>query len=272
MIEEDAVNIYTDGSCLPSPRRGGTGVHFVTVDEAGDEVMEDVFSLGYRGETNNRMELEAVIQAIEEVLRRDLPPRIRRVIVNTDSMYVCDNYQRAVFQWPRTKWIRSNGQPVLNVDLWKKLTKLAEKIRGRRLRFEMRWVKGHSKDSHNKTADKLAKQSARNARQPSRTVVKVRRKLTSKSVDIGSVGMRGQRVTIRIVTDEYLRTHRLNRYRYEVISQKSKYFGNVDIAYSELSLSAGHTYEVTFNKNQDNPRFVRLIREVVKPSDNPDGT
>ena len=272
MIEEDAVNVYTDGSCLPAPRRGGTGVHFVTVDESGDEIVEDLLSFGYRGETNNRMELEAVIQALEEVLRREHPSQIRRVIVNTDSMYVCDNYQRAVFQWSRAKWIRSNGQPVLNVDLWKKLIKLVEKVHRRQLRFEIRWVKGHSKDSHNKAADKLAKQSARTARLPSRPVVKVRRKLTSRSLELGSVGMHGQRVTIRIVTDEYLRTQRLNRYRYEVMSRKSKYFGNVDIAHSELLLSAGHVYEVTFNKNQNNPRIARLIREVVEPSGGPEGT
>ncbi len=271
MIEEDALNIYTDGSCLPSPRRGGVGVHFVTVNEAGEEVIEDLVTPGYRGETNNMMELEAVIDALEEVIRRSLSPSIHRVIVNTDSMYVCENYNRALFQWPKTKWTRSNGQPVLNVDLWKKLTKLGKKIQSSRLRLKIRWVKGHAKDPHNKAADKLAKQSARDALLSPRPVVKVRRKLTSKSLEIGSVGMHGQRVTIRVVTDEYLRSHRLNRYRYEVMSPNSKFFGNVDIAYSELLLSAGHTYEITLNKNQSNPRIVRLVREVVPDPDTAGG-
>ncbi len=128
-------------------------------------------------------------------------------------------------------------------------------------------MKRHARDSHNKTADKLAKQSARNARNDPRTVVKVRRKLTDKSLDIGSVGMHGQRVTIRIIRDEYLKVQRTNRYHYEVVSPGSKYFGDADIAHSELLLTAGHTYEVTFNKNQQNPRIVRLIREVQPNAD-----
>lgn len=262
MIEEDALNIFTDGSCLPSPRRGGVGIHFVTVNEAGDEVIEDLSIPGYRGETNNRMELQACITALEESLRKDLPRQIRRVIVSSDSTYVIHNYKSAMFWWPKTKWMRTNGEPVLNADLWRKLVRIISKLQRLRLRVEFRWVKGHAKDPHNKAADKLAKRSAKNALNPPIAVVKVRRKKTQKSLEQGSVRMHGQRILIRVITDEYLKIQKINRYRYEVMSPKSKYFGNVDIVLSQLLLSAGHTYEVTFNKNQNNPRIVRLIAEV----------
>ncbi len=262
MIEEDALNFYTDGSCLPSPRRGGVGVHIVTINEAGDEEIEELQIPGYRGETNNRMELLACITALNESLQREVPKQIRRVIINTDSTYIANNYERAMFQWPKTRWNRINGQPVLNADLWKKLVRLISQLQRLHLRVEIRWVKGHGKDSHNKAADRLAKQSARNALNPPMTVVKVRRKRTQNSLELGSVRMQGQRIIIRVITDEYLRVQKINRYRYEVVSPKSKYFGNVDVVYSGLLLSAGHTYLVTFNKNQENPRIVRLFREV----------
>jgi ribonuclease HI len=262
MIQEDALNIFTDGSCLPSPRRGGVGIHFVTVNEVGDEVIENLSVPGYRGETNNRMELQACITSLEASLHRDLPSKIRRVIISSDSTYVIIHYKSAMFRWPHTKWMRTNGEPVLNADLWKKLVRLILKLQRLRLRVEFHWVKGHAKDPHNKAADKLAKQSAKNASNPPMAVVKVRRKKTQKSLEQGSVKMHGQRILIRVITDEYLKIQKINRYRYEVISPTSKYFGNVDIALSGLLLSAGHTYEVTFNKNQNNPRITRLIAEV----------
>ena len=66
MIEEDALNIFTDGSCLPAPRRGGVGIHFVLIDESGSETVEEFAVPGYRGETNNRMELLACLIALRE--------------------------------------------------------------------------------------------------------------------------------------------------------------------------------------------------------------
>jgi hypothetical protein len=125
-------------------------------------------------------------------------------------------------------------------------------------------VKGHSKDQHNKAADKLAKKSAKNPLNKPLSIVNVRRKKTAKSVEIGSVEMRRQRLVIRIITSEYLNTQRTNRYKYEVLSKGSKYFGNVDIIFSKETLKAGHHYEVSVNKNTCNPIIMRVLREIER--------
>jgi hypothetical protein len=93
--------------------------------------------------------------------------------------------------------------------------------------------------------------------------VKLRRKKSKSKTVRGSIEMKGQRVTIHIINEEYLRLQKLSKYRYEVISKGSVYFGNVDIAYSELHhLKAGHKYIITFNNDNRNPRILKVIREI----------
>jgi hypothetical protein len=60
-----------------------------------------------------------------------------------------------------------------------------------------------------------------------------------------------------------LKDHRCWKYKYEVMSPKSPYFENMDIAYSDISLRDGHTYFAVMNDNAENPRIDKLIREVV---------
>lgn len=95
--------------------------------------------------------------------------------------------------------------------------------------------------------------------------MKVRRKKTLSSVEVGSVGLHGQRLTIRIISDEYLTVQKLNKYRYEVMSKASPYFGKVDFIFSDadLYLSAGHAYHVRVNTEIRSPRVVKVFREVV---------
>jgi len=132
------------------------------------------------------------------------------------------------------------------------------------LRVNFFWVKGHSKDQHNKAVDKLAKKSAKRALNKPLSVVAVRRKITSKSVEIGSVQMHGQRLRIRVITSEYLRVQKLSRYKYEVISKGSKYFRNVDFIFSNLDLKAGHHYEVVVNKDSSIPTITNVLRELER--------
>src|SRR5437899_606661 len=108
-----------------------------------------------------------------------------------------------MFQWSASRWRNRDGRPVANADLWKDLIKSMKKCYPLRVNFH--WVKGHAKDKHNKAVDKLAKQSAKNPLNPALSIVEVRRKKTNKSVQIGSVEMRRQRLKVRIITSEYLR-------------------------------------------------------------------
>jgi ribonuclease HI len=263
--DERDLNIYTDGSAYSGPRRGGIGILFVTVDEDGQEVVDEYPLPGYAGATNQQMELRAAIEALSALVTRRAPVSAgpwRRVVIWTDSTYLVDGFQSARFTWPQTSWMTRDGNPVANAEQWKELVRLGGRT-GKRI--EVRWVKGHKTSAHNKAADKAAKRSA--ARQTGQRVshVKVRRKKTPSSVEAGSVGMHGQRLTIRVISDEYMTVQQLNKYRYEVMSKASPYFGRVDFIFSDASLylSAGHTYHVRVNTKARSPRVVKAFREVV---------
>src|SRR5262245_8052730 len=98
MLVEGALNIYTDGSSYSSPRVGGVGVIFVLVDSAGNEIVEESALPGYKGATNNQMELQAVILALREAMQRGLADGMHRIVIHTDSTYLCENYKRAMFE------------------------------------------------------------------------------------------------------------------------------------------------------------------------------
>jgi hypothetical protein len=137
-------------------------------------------------------------------------------------------------------------------------------VRNAGKKVELRWVKGHAKDEHNRAVDKMARTTAKAAVLPPLSRSNVRRKTTEKQVEIGSVVLRGQRLSIRIITDQYLELPKCFKYKYEVISKRSPYFGNVDIAYSETVLAAGHHYFVLMNDDSRNPRITKKLRELQR--------
>jgi ribonuclease HI len=259
---ENALNIYTDGSSFSGPRRGGIGIRLITVDDLGNEVVNNIEVPGYKGANNNQMELYACVAALKEACDYYELRSFNGIEIFTDSLYVADNYLSAMFTWPGNKWRNRDGRPIANADIWKDLVKLIKKVSP--LRVNIHWVKGHGKDEHNKAADKLAKKSAKNPLNPPLTVVAVRRKQTDKSVEIGSVEMRGQRLRVRIITSEYLRVQKLVKYKYEVLSKGSRYSGNVDVIFSDKDMRAGHHYEVVVNKELRNPRITRVLRELER--------
>lgn len=176
-------------------------------------------------------------------------------------MYVVKNYNRARYDWPKNGWRNLDGRPILNALLWRELTKLAARASKK---VEFHWTKGHSKDLNNKAADKMARESARKASRSQLSITNVRRKTIERSVEVGSVGVHGQRLTIRVDADEYLHVQRCYKYTYEVVSPKSPYRGSVDIIFSSELMSAGHTYYVLLNDNPKNPRVLTVIREIGK--------
>ncbi len=259
MVYENALNIYTDGSCYSGPRRGGIGIIFVTINEAGDEVVEEIELPGYQQATNNQMELMACIKALQRACSYNLIYSVDKVYVFTDSMYVCDNTNRAKYEWPRQRWNNRDGRPVKNADLWKDLVK---QIRRVPRSVEFKWVKGHAKNKHNQAVDKLAKKSAKGVLNRPLKLTTVRRKITEQSVERGSVRMLGQELSVRIITDSYLRVQRIYEYKYEVLSQVSAFCGKVDWICSEHLLRAGHQYNVKVNNDTKNPRILEVLGEV----------
>ena len=139
MAEQEKVEIFTDGACRGNPGPGGWGA----ILRAGGKEKE--LWGGERETTNNRMEMTAVISALE-ALKRPVG-----AVVHTDSQYVLKGITEWIFGWKRNGWKTSDKKPVKNADLWQKLDAL-------RAPHEVRWVwvKGHAGHPENERADALA--------------------------------------------------------------------------------------------------------------------
>jgi ribonuclease HI len=269
--DDKALIIYTDGSCLAKPRRGGYAYRLVAIDPEGHEVIEDYSFPGFLGATNNQMELMACAEALKHVAGRRPPiPRdwYEKVVIYTDSTYVLDGVYPAEIAWPTNGWLTRDGDPVLNPDLWIDLVR--EKQRARRVGF--RRVEGHKSNPHNKAVDKLAKDAAQRVRAggalPKRLMPAapiVRRRTSTRKTDPLSVVMRGQTETVRIVAARPIPGQQHHAYKYEIVRQDSPDFEAVDDAFAlneHAAMRPGHCYEVRF-AGQGEGRWIReVIREI----------
>ncbi len=115
----------------------------------------------------------------------------------------------------------------------------------------------------------MAKGSAKSTLRPALSVISVRKKWTGESVSIGSVQMLGQRLSIRVITCEWLHQQKLWKLKYEVISAGSPFLGKVDIIFATTVLADGHAYFVQVNQDTSNPRIERVFRELTDPDGTP---
>jgi len=136
---KEVVEIYTDGACKGNPGAGGWGALL-----EWDGKTRELFG-GEAQTTNNRMELTAVIRALE-ALRGP-----RRVRLHTDSQYVQLGISEWIHGWKKHGWRTAAKKPVKNEDLWRRLDEL------RQLHdVEWLWVRGHAGHRGNERADELA--------------------------------------------------------------------------------------------------------------------
>ena len=133
------INIYTDGACSGNPGPGGWGVY---IDNNG-EIIE--LSGNESETTNNRMELQAIIEALSYF------SDISKINLFTDSKYVIDAANSWMVNWKKNGWQTAQKKPVKNKDLWIKLDTL---IQTHKLTWN--WVKGHDGNFGNERADYLA--------------------------------------------------------------------------------------------------------------------
>lgn len=136
MNTEQRLIIYTDGAALGNPGKGGYGVVMLW-GKARKEIAE-----GFEHTTNNRMELLAVIVALETIKKPDI-----KIHIYTDSKYVCDAVEKKwVFGWQRAGWKNKK-----NIDLWKRFLNVYKQHD-----VQLHWVKGHAGIKENEVCDKLA--------------------------------------------------------------------------------------------------------------------
>ncbi|MFO1315225.1 MAG: ribonuclease HI [Burkholderiales bacterium] len=133
------VVIFTDGACKGNPGPGGWGA---LLQAGGHE--REIFG-GEAHTTNNRMELTAVIRALQ-TLNRACP-----VAIHTDSQYVKNGIETWIHGWRRNGWKTADRKPVKNADLWRELAALAAQHE-----VTWHWVRGHADNPGNLRADALA--------------------------------------------------------------------------------------------------------------------
>ena len=135
-----AIKIYTDGACSGNPGPGG----FCAILTYGEN--EKVISGGEKVTTNNRMELLAVISALEALKE---PCHVEVV---SDSKYVVDDIEKGwLASWQAKGWRKADKKPVLNVELWQRLL---PQLQRHVVRFT--WIRGHAGHPYNERCDAVA--------------------------------------------------------------------------------------------------------------------
>ncbi len=140
------IEIYTDGACSGNPGKGGYGI----VMKVPEKQYERRFSKGFRLTTNNRMELLAVIVALEKLKSPD-----NDIHIFTDSKYVSD----AVNQNWIAGWVKRGFKNVKNPDLWQRIIPLL-KIHNP----TFHWIKGHAGHPENQICDQLAVKASQSSK------------------------------------------------------------------------------------------------------------
>ena len=153
-----ALNIFTDGGCSGNPGPGGWAYIMVQNTFQGDSIVAEEWG-GEKHTTNNRMELLAVISALNACKGKTgtgnegnkLP---RQIIVHTDSQYVQKGITEWIIKWKRNSWKTSDKKPVKNQDLWQELDTLNGE-----LKVSWEWVRGHAGNSYNERCDSMAQKA-----------------------------------------------------------------------------------------------------------------
>ena len=139
------VQIFTDGACKGNPGPGGWGA-ILRYNGVEKEI-----SGGERSTTNNRMELTAVIEAL------NLLKEPCRVSLYTDSQYIANALNLGwAEKWKKNGWMRNKREPALNPELWDRLLALSSIHE-----IEINWIKGHSGHPENERCDRLAVAAAK---------------------------------------------------------------------------------------------------------------
>jgi ribonuclease HI len=137
------IEIYTDGSALNNPGKGGWGAVLIYKDKIKK------ISGHQEHATNNQMEIKAAIEAIKTIKEKC------KITLHTDSNYLKMGITTWIKNWQKNNWIGSNKKPVKNIELWKELDVLNQNHE-----IQWKWVKAHDGNLYNEMADELAKNSA----------------------------------------------------------------------------------------------------------------
>ena len=261
IIDEKALNIYTDGSSYPKKKRAaGIGVCLVWVNEAGDEEFKEYAPPGWQKATIDEMEIEACNVGVKEANKfLQEKDQFTRVLIFSDSKYVVDNFPKAMYIWPNKKWVGSDNMPVENIELWKRLRREVKKCP---IKVDVEWVKAHKTNKYNQKANTLAQQSAKLPLNKPLSYSETSKKWSDQNTIRGCVPVLGQEIKIRIISRGYKKEAKTYEYRYEVIDPNDQSYKCLDFVYYDEYLSRNKCLQVRFNNEQKRPFILEVIKEL----------
>lgn len=264
-LDPYALKIFIDGSALKNPGGPGGIAGVAQYPDSWNKPDECIFEIGYLETTNNRMELRALIEALDHARGRySSRGELRRVQIVTDSKYVYDYYRYAEL-WRQNDWKNQAGKPIENYDLWKEFLTAWNR---RPMRVDIEWRKG-KKSPILKQVDKAAKRAANQAWETDWgfRAGKVGRSKGGRGAASTLFSAQGQEAVIRVY-----RSGLVGRTGYKIFFEKydeeQGTFENKFSAFAatpELAseLRRGHSYRVRFNQAPRNPQIVEIVESDV---------
>jgi ribonuclease HI len=266
VFDLQALKIVIDGACPGN--RGGPGgfaawLEFPFYWDRQDEFLE---SRGYFNTTNNRMELRACLFAHEWILGGCDGHDVQRVQILTDSRYVHDSYSYSLW-WSEDDWHNSHGRAVGNIDLWKELTRIRKKLRGRR-RVEVIQIPRCSSVVA-KNVDRDAKNAAKspNLMDDGYKPGKIGRPRNNSGKAPQMFPAAGGHVVVLVYGTNIVRRG-LQKVKFQSYSEERRDFFDKFWAYAEdgvaNSLHRGNAFLVRMNAAAQNPCIVDIVAPVNK--------
>lgn len=153
-IHIDKLAIYTDGSCLGNPGSGGW-CYILNAENRNNKIIDHN---GVKNTTNNRMELQAFLEALKRIEKIRSIDENTNITVYSDSQYLINMFNKGwIYKWSANDWCKtSKGKLVKNKDIVEQLYYLAIKYKN----MKFIWIKGHSNNELNNLCDEKARESA----------------------------------------------------------------------------------------------------------------
>ena len=257
-----ALKLYTDGNCYKNPGGAGAIACVANFPESWNRQDEIIFSEGFYETSNNRMELQACIKALEYVAAQGNALGVQRVLIVTDSLYMTSNFKRAP-AWRANKWCTASGRPLENSDLWKRFLSVQAKVR---VRIDIIWKKG-KKSPTLKMVDRAAKDAGRSPQNVDRGFRSG--KVARSKVVGGSASLyvaRSRNEIIRIYRSGLIRKtgHKIT---FDLYDEPSASYSQKCFAYADAHVASElhrqHCYRVSFNNDPKHPIILSILEEVA---------
>jgi ribonuclease HI len=260
-----AITVHVDGSAFDNPGGEGGIAGIVEFPDNLKREPETIFQQGYEETTNQRMELQACIEALEWTRANAQLLGVSRVIIVSDSMYLCEQYRRAQY-WKKDNWRNREGRPVDNADLWERILFLIPKLG---VRMEIQYEEGKSTPL-GREVDKKAKQAAKGPGKIKDSGFRggeiSRTRLPGEAAAMFEAC--GQETVIRIYRKIPLFQFKRKDCKiiFESVSEETGKSTSKHFAYTSHEIEDGlhrsHLYRVRFNDNPQYPIIETVIEEV----------